>query len=81
MCTPECRCYSGDNNETRELWSGYDEELILPFKRNNIDKTTFDAGNNEIYPLAWTDDKEVAISSFKECFEKVLLPRQSYNKV
>lgn len=56
MCTPECRCYSGSNNETRELWSAYDESLILPFKRNNIDKTTLDAGNNEIFPLAWTDE-------------------------
>lgn len=63
------------------MWTEYDESLILPFKRNNIGKTTYDAGNNEIYPLVWTDDQEQAISSFQECFEKVLLPNQIYNRV
>lgn len=74
MCTTECKCYSGSGGSTMDLWKSYNSSLIEPFNRNNLDRTTRDAGNNEIFPLAWTSDASIAVNTFRDCYERVLLP-------
>lgn len=82
MCTNECKCYQGDNGENKDMWTGYGDEVLVPFQRNAGDREEFvdpDKGDFRITkPFIWTKDKEKAVKSFKDCYETVLKPKNLY---
>ena len=46
MCTSDCKCNLGNNNETIKLWQSYgDEKAIWKFKRNTGDKNKINNQN------------------------------------
>uniref|UniRef100_A0A7S3FW33 Uncharacterized protein n=2 Tax=Strombidium rassoulzadegani TaxID=1082188 RepID=A0A7S3FW33_9SPIT len=77
MCSPDCRCYEGENGEIKELWVSYGNEALNPYLKNAGDKNMA-YGNETAYPFKWTDDKLLAIRSFKQCYEEVLVPKRKY---
>ena len=77
MCTPDCKCYSGENGEIKDLWMSYGDPVLSLYKRNAQTKmATVD--NKVTYPFKWSDDKENSVSSFKECYDKILKPKRKY---
>jgi hypothetical protein len=61
MCTTDCKCYEGENNVTRDLWTGYGDEILMKYSRNDIDLYEKDDDGNITYPFIWTDDPEKAV--------------------
>jgi hypothetical protein len=77
MCTASCKCYSGDNGSTRDLWKGYGNTVLNLYNRN-ADELTYTDENTTTYPFSWEDDPEKAVHSFKQCYEEKLLPGRKY---
>jgi hypothetical protein len=65
MCTTDCKCYEGENGEIKEMWTGYGDEVLMPYGRNDIDSYEKDEDGNYTYPFIWTDDPEEAMMNFK----------------
>ena len=78
MCTTDCKCYEGDSGEIKSLWTGYGDSVLLPYLRNSIDSMELDEYGNRTYPFIWTDDPEKAVSTFRDCYTKVLKPKDKY---
>lgn len=34
MCTPDCKCYEGDNGEIKEKWMAYGDDVLSLYRRN-----------------------------------------------
>ena len=75
MCSPWCPCDSGPFLVNKQLWNSYDPSLIEKYHRNNLGEISYDPAGNEVYPMIWTEDELTAIGSFKECYEKVIVPK------
>ena len=78
MCTDECKCYAGEGGSSKELWTGYGDEVLTPFLRNAGDQEEFvDQANGDYRitkPFVWTNSEANSVSNFKECYETVLKP-------
>ena len=75
MCTTDCKCNLGSNNETLKLWQSYgDEKNIWKFKRNTGDKNRLNNQNQTTYPFKWTANPVVAMEDYRTCYQKVLKP-------
>ena len=77
MCTESCKCYSGENGSTRDLWKGYGNTVLNAYMRNADDLTVTEDGITT-YPFNWEDDPNKAVHSFKQCYEQKLLPGKKY---
>lgn len=64
MCTTDCPCYSGVNNETMQMWVKYTNTVLAPHQRNSDVKILM-LDNVETFPLKWTDVKGEARHTFK----------------
>ena len=79
MCSPDCKCYSGEGQKVQKMWSDYGDQKLLPYKRNAGTKNTFNDAGEILFPLKWTNDPSDAYNTFKECYEKVLKPKEKYS--
>ena len=78
MCTTDCKCYAGEGDETKKLWTDYGDSVLFPYLRNEVDSYEIDEFGNYTYPFIWTDDPDEAVSTFKECYETVIGPKDKY---
>ena len=82
MCTEECRCYAGEGGANKDLWTGYGDEVLVPFLRNaGTQEAYVDQENGDFRitkPFVWTNSKKNAVKNFKECYETVLKPQNIY---
>ena len=74
MCTTDCKCYQGANGEIKDLWTGYGDNVLMPYTRNDIDTFEKDEFGTYTYPFIWTDDPKEGFSTFKDCYDKVIKP-------
>ena len=65
MCSPDCKCYSGDNGEIRSLWTSYGDEVVNPYLKTVGDKNGRYGDGQTTYPFKWTTDKVNSFRSFK----------------
>lgn len=79
MCTTDCPCYRGKNNENFEVWQQMKANELAQYSRN-MDTKIIKVNGVNTYPFAWTSDTSQAVSSFRECYEKVLVPQRKYTK-
>jgi len=77
MCTSDCKCYAGQNDETKQKWISYGNARLFPFLRNVNDTNVVNNGKTT-YPLKWSDTKAGSVSTFSQCYEEVLKPNLKY---
>ena len=67
MCSPDCPCYPGENNETRDGWMAYGNEGLFAFGRNADSVNVIDEsrGNASTTPFQWTSDPFEASLTYK----------------
>ena len=78
MCTSDCKCYEGANGETKKLWTGYGDTVLMPYLRNDLDSFEVDEHGNFTYPFIWTDDPDEAFTTFRDCYNNVIKPKDKY---
>lgn len=64
MCTPDCRCYEGENGENKQKWVNYGNDVLSIYGRNAGDKM-LEVNGNMTYPLKWTNDTTKAMHTFE----------------
>lgn len=65
MCTTDCKCWSGINEEIKQKWVDYGNGQLMKYKRNTGDKNEFNNKGETTYPMKWTNDPAAAINTFK----------------
>ena len=72
MCTTDCRCYEGPNQEVKKTWLAYGEDEFNLYYRTTKEKVFKGSDKKYYYPMKWTSDKSESVATFEECYNKKL---------
>ena len=75
MCSPDCTCYTDEDNSTRTIWEEYGNEILFPYKRNN---DTLRIRNEEdtfhTFPFKWSSNQSKTINTHQVHHPNILNP-------